>query len=550
MSDIFENKGALTATIVVAAADSLNQGQANYVCDGTNDEVEIQAALDALPDTGGEVKLLDGTYYIESSLVLDSYQTLRGCGRNTILTTTTADLDIITATGGDSTEKVGILIADLCVDGNAGGVANDMAIIWTYVDYSKISNCWLLNNGQYGIELITSDSNIISGNTCQGNTQIGIDLYNSDDNIISGNTCQGNGWDGIYVDTSFNNTISDNIFQGNTDQGIYLESSDNTAVSGNICQGNGKDGIFTTDSEHNTISVNTCQGNGNNGIKLDTSSNNTISVNTCQGNDWDGILIIESSLNNVISGNTCQGNDYHGIRIDIDSHRNTIVGNSLTENSQDASNTYDDIFVGMSNYNNIQANTCRAGVLANKPRYGINLCDDATAPDGTLVANNDLYDDGFGTAPFNDDGTGTKLATYKVPFSDGSDPQDSGFLIDDNTEYARAWLRLPNKVVQVVRMKVYARSVVAEADKMRAEFVVYGGADNQPYTTHNGSVANHPSTSEDFAADDVIYWTLITAGVLALLGGDSVEVKVLHEAADNGDCTTNAYLRTVEIEYV
>jgi hypothetical protein len=145
---------------------------------------------------------------------------------------------------------------------------------------------------------------------------------------------------------------------------------------------------------------------------------------------------------------------------------------------------------------------------------------------------------------------GKWVKTITVPFSDGSDPQDSGFLIDANTEYARAWLRLPDEVLQVVKMKVYARSVVAEADKMRAEFVVFGGADNENYQTHNGSVANHPSTSSNFAADDVIYWTLTEAGILALLGGDSVEVKVLYEAAGGADCATNAYLRTVEIEYV
>ncbi|GAJ21066.1 unnamed protein product, partial [marine sediment metagenome] len=77
---------------------------------------------------------LDGTYNVEVSIALDSYQTLRGCGRNTIVTTTTTALDIITATGGDGSEKVGILIADLRVDGTVGGaVNNDNGIKWTYV---------------------------------------------------------------------------------------------------------------------------------------------------------------------------------------------------------------------------------------------------------------------------------------------------------------------------------------------------------------------------------------------------------------------------------
>ena len=30
----FENKGAMAATVVVAASDSLNKAAANYVCDG------------------------------------------------------------------------------------------------------------------------------------------------------------------------------------------------------------------------------------------------------------------------------------------------------------------------------------------------------------------------------------------------------------------------------------------------------------------------------------------------------------------------------------
>ncbi len=58
----FENKGAMAATVVVAASDSLNKAAANYVCDGVADEVEIHAAIAALPATGGKVVLLEGNY--------------------------------------------------------------------------------------------------------------------------------------------------------------------------------------------------------------------------------------------------------------------------------------------------------------------------------------------------------------------------------------------------------------------------------------------------------------------------------------------------------
>ena len=51
-----------SATIVVAASDSSakSKAQADYVCDGTNDEVEIQAAITA--GAGGKITLLEGNY--------------------------------------------------------------------------------------------------------------------------------------------------------------------------------------------------------------------------------------------------------------------------------------------------------------------------------------------------------------------------------------------------------------------------------------------------------------------------------------------------------
>ena len=487
MSNIFENKGALAKTIVVAASNSLNQGQANYVCDGVNDEVEIQAALDALPATGGEVLLLDGTYNIEVLLVMDSHQTLRGCGYNTVFTTSSALSGVITAVGGAGTEKVGIIVADLRIDGASIAYAG---IYWDYVDNSEVRNVWV--------------------HDCIGNMGVtewgGIQLLNCDFDKLIGNRSYDNRLYGIQ--------LGDLLGSAGPCTEILIEA--------NTCQGNGEGGIWLYTSNNNTVTGNTCQGNPT-GIYLDTSSNNTVTGNTCQGNGRDGISL-DASSNNTVTGNTC------------------------TENSQTTTNTWDDISLDSSDYNNVQCNTCRAGALANKPRYGINVSN--AACDGNVVIDNDLYNDGFGTAPFSDAGTGTKLNTYKVPFSNGSDPQDSGFLIDAAAEMARAWLRLPNKVVQVVRAKVYARSGVLEADHMRGEFVIYGGADNEAYNTHDGSVANHPTDSVNFAANDIIFWTIATAGLLAMVGGDSIEVKAIYELAGNGDCATNAYLRTVEIEYV
>lgn len=62
-----------TATFVVAASDSsvLSKAQADYVCDGIDDDVQIQAAINALPANGGHVYLLNGRYVLSNEVNLN-----------------------------------------------------------------------------------------------------------------------------------------------------------------------------------------------------------------------------------------------------------------------------------------------------------------------------------------------------------------------------------------------------------------------------------------------------------------------------------------------
>src|SRR6185436_285783 len=46
------------ATKIIASSTSLDTTNADYICDGTADDVQIQAAIDALPSTGGRVLLM------------------------------------------------------------------------------------------------------------------------------------------------------------------------------------------------------------------------------------------------------------------------------------------------------------------------------------------------------------------------------------------------------------------------------------------------------------------------------------------------------------
>jgi hypothetical protein len=57
------------AVTVIAAFDSADKEGADHVCDGEEDDIEIQQALDAVPDTGGKVVLRDGTYHLSNVLL-------------------------------------------------------------------------------------------------------------------------------------------------------------------------------------------------------------------------------------------------------------------------------------------------------------------------------------------------------------------------------------------------------------------------------------------------------------------------------------------------
>jgi len=75
--------GSLGATCYVVASDAKSEskdfaqllehlGYPVWVCDGTDDQVEIQAAIDALPSSGGRISILEGTYSIAANITIPS----------------------------------------------------------------------------------------------------------------------------------------------------------------------------------------------------------------------------------------------------------------------------------------------------------------------------------------------------------------------------------------------------------------------------------------------------------------------------------------------
>lgn len=114
--------GKRYATVVVGASNGgWNASDCDYLCDGVDDQVEINqaiAALAALPTGGGEVLLLDGTYYLSGNISRLISSTLRGTNRDSVI------LKRMTTNGYGGTGSAMVvgsnngIISDLSYDGN------------------------------------------------------------------------------------------------------------------------------------------------------------------------------------------------------------------------------------------------------------------------------------------------------------------------------------------------------------------------------------------------------------------------------------------------
>ena len=191
--------GKRTARFVIGTIQSgWTAKDVDYLCTGTDDQVQINNALNALPTGGGEVVILDGIYNIEGAIhVVKDNTTLRGNGNATVLKrmyNSTATDEGNTARGLITLNgKEGCKIKDLYIDGNRD-------------NYSSTYN--------YGIYLVSSSSdNTITGNICNNNGNTGIYSSSSNNNTMSGNTCNNNGTYGIDLDNSNNNTVTSNHLQ-------------------------------------------------------------------------------------------------------------------------------------------------------------------------------------------------------------------------------------------------------------------------------------------------------------------------------------------------
>jgi len=265
------------ATVVIAT-----DGSGDFNCDGTSDDVEIQAAIDSLPATGGCIYMKEGTYNITDPIyIINNNISIIGCGRSTILTAGILILgdDMINVTGNNCTldnfsmlwyanvasaciqcsSSSGHLITKIYIDSNVNeGISFNPSVIDSIISNNFLTSTDAISGGRIGL----TDGcvgNIISNNVCDTCvTGIGI-TTECNNNLIIGNICRNCDRNGIYLNTnSDSNIISNNNIYNNgaryypltIDEGISIAAgSDNNIISNNKINNNTAYGINLTNSE-------------------------------------------------------------------------------------------------------------------------------------------------------------------------------------------------------------------------------------------------------------------------------------------------------------
>ena len=243
--------GVASARFVIGTSTSgWTAGDCDYLCDGVADDIEINAAITALPIAGGEVLILDGTYNITDAIVIESRSNISilGNGNATILkrmynSIGLPDIGVITlyAASYCSTK-------DLQIDGNKAAYS-DNSNSAIFIDDSSNNSIITGNHcsyNVYGIRIRKSNNSIITGNHCSYN-DYGINLSQSDKGIITGNHCCYNVY-GIFLSISDMNVITGNLFiRGTGVAGDYSTSQYTILLS-------------SWSNNYNLISSNQCMG--------------------------------------------------------------------------------------------------------------------------------------------------------------------------------------------------------------------------------------------------------------------------------------------------
>jgi len=336
-------KFARAATIVVAASNAKDTVNADYVCDGTADEAEINAAINALPAAGGRVLLSEGTFYISTPIkILRNNVIIQGQGPEATLLYLVNGANCNVIQVGDGTASIsGVTIRDLSINGNKDNqTATSIGIYFYGTSTYPFYDCAVINviGKNHYTSTVRMDyvyRGIICGCWSENDQIAGFQFRYCVYSVMFLCVCVGAGSYGYYMLSIDKCVLSNCVGVGAGTYGFYGSGTDLTVVGCNFSGGGYGIALSTT---RGTVTGNTCYGGSQKGIYLGSAYHTVVCGNAVNGYSSDGINVYSEDYN-VISDNRCTGNGGYGINISSSYADRTFVhGNELLGNTKGALN--------------------------------------------------------------------------------------------------------------------------------------------------------------------------------------------------------------------
>lgn len=321
-----------TATKVVAASNSsaASKGLADYVCDGVDDQVEIQAAIDALPVYGGWIQLSEGNFYVSKQaaktcaidLAVDTGAswrniTLNGAGLDAtkIYLANNQDCNIIEVKSGDN--NIGWkTISNLTIEGNKANQASGNGIHWAKVGGGGIFDTRFYN---VFVARVKDDGWSLSNmwgcyiTNCLAEYCDGRGMYlNGSESYVYGFHSEHNGGDGIELHGQW--FLTDCYIDNNGGHALDAVAMIQTTIKG--CRFKTKLGIGAGNSPINTNSACT---------------NNTYIGNILDGRGVADYGMYMLSDNQTVIGNQISAINAYSIYFQTGADYNIARGNRVTK---------------------------------------------------------------------------------------------------------------------------------------------------------------------------------------------------------------------------
>ena len=127
-----------------------------------------------------------------------------------------------------------------------------------------------------------------------------------------------------------------------------------------------------------------------------------------------------------------------------------------------------------------------------------------------------------------------------------------GWQVNLDAEWAIALGHIPDDYLTFVSLEIYGVTEKTEGDEMRLELEAYGAASDEIFSTETISVADKDSETTNMTQNDIVYWKFVlgdAANFGDLTAGDSLQIKVIHEAVGDGSIDTQAVFRYALLTY-